>query len=32
MEVILQHLLWQDIWNYVCSQFYYIFQAIETEG
>ena len=24
--------LWRDVWNYVCSQFYYIFQAMEAEG
>ena len=23
--------LQRDVWNYVCSQFYYIFQAIEAE-
>ena len=24
--------LWRDVWNYVCSQFYYIFQTMEAEG
>ena len=24
--------LWRDAWNYVCSQFYYIFQTMEAEG
>ena len=24
--------LWGDVWNYVCSQFYYIFPAMEAEG
>ena len=22
----------RDVWNYVCSQFYYIFQTMEAEG
>ena len=24
--------LWRDVWNYVCSQSYYIFQAMQVEG
>ena len=24
--------LWRDVWNYVCSQFYYIFQFLDVEG
>ena len=24
--------IWRDVWNYACGQFYYIFQAMETEG
>ena len=24
--------LWRDVWNYVCIQFYYIFQTMEAEG
>lgn len=24
--------LWRDVWTYVCAQFYYTFQAMETQG
>ena len=24
--------LWRDVWNYICSQFYYIFQAMEAQS
>ena len=24
--------LWRDVWNYVCHEFYYVFQAMENQG
>ena len=24
--------LWRDVWNYVCHEFYYVFQAMEDQG